>query len=102
MTNNECRMTKRIRALDFDLAMTLNSGQVFHWGKAGAGFVGTIGDEPVYLEERKDSLVATGGNEELVRNYFALDHPLSEICASFPDDLAMSAAKKFCRGLRII
>ena len=91
-----------IAAPDFDLPMTLNSGQVFHWDKAGAGFVGTIGDEPVYLEQREDSLVASGGDEELLRNYFALDHPLSEICASFPDDLAMSAAKKFCRGLRII
>ena len=89
-------------ALDFDLAKTLDSGQVFHWDKAGAGFVGTIGDEPVYLEQREDSLVVNGASEEFVRNYFALDHPLSEICASFPDDLAMSAAKKFCRGLRII
>ena len=94
-------MTK-VHAPDFDLPMTLNSGQVFHWDKAGAGFVGTIGDEPIYLEQLEDSLLASGGDEELLRNYFALDHPLSEICASFPDDLAMSAAKRFCRGLRII
>ena len=37
-----------------------------------------------------------------VAHYFALDHPLSEICASFPDDPAMNAARLFCRGLRII
>ena len=35
-------------------------------------------------------------------HYFALDHPLAEICASFPDDPAMNAARLFCRGLRII
>jgi len=35
-------------------------------------------------------------------NYFALDHPLAEICRSFPGDPAMSAARDFCQGLRII
>jgi len=52
---------------------------------------------------------ATPGSRELappvvklVKHYFALDHPLAEICASFPDDPAMNAARHFCRGLRII
>jgi N-glycosylase/DNA lyase len=35
-------------------------------------------------------------------HYFALDHPLAQICASFPDDPVMNAAHDFCRGLRII
>ena len=34
--------------------------------------------------------------------YFALDHPLAEICRSFPDDPTMQAARDFCRGLRIM
>src|SRR5437773_3226404 len=38
----------------------------------------------------------------LVTHYFALDHPLAEICASFPEDPVMNAAREFCRGLRII
>ena len=33
-----------IFAPEFDLAKTLNSGQVFHWQKIGDGFVGAIGD----------------------------------------------------------
>jgi N-glycosylase/DNA lyase len=37
-----------------------------------------------------------------IAHYFALDHPLAEICASFPDDPVMNAARDFCRGLRII
>jgi N-glycosylase/DNA lyase len=94
-------MTKRIPAPDFDLAKTLESGQVFNWEKLDAGFLGVIGDRPVYVEQRGESLLASG-NEKLVRNYFALDHPLSKICASFPDDAAMNAARAFCRGLRII
>src|SRR6267143_5769505 len=112
-----------ISAPDFDLAKTLDSGQLFHWEKIGHGFVGTICDLPIYVEQRGDVLKVRVGKEELdclkqsscgaareegrmvgrtVAHYFALDHPLAEICSSFPDDPAMNAARLFCRGLRII
>lgn len=91
----------KILAPNFDLAMTLDSGQVFHWERAGDGFVGAIGTNAVYVEQRANSL-ATSGRQQEVRHYFALDHPLAEICASFPNDPAMNAAREFCRGLRII
>ncbi len=101
-----------IRAADFDLAMTLDSGQVFHWEKVG-GFVGTIGDLPLYVERKGDVLkVRCGATPQparqrralpgIVAHYFALDHPLEEICESFPDDPLMNSARQFCRGLRII
>jgi N-glycosylase/DNA lyase len=114
-----------ISAPDFDLAMALDSGQVFHWQRIGDGFVGAIADYAVYVEQDGDVLkakieggtsAALGSREkteagsrkpappvaELVKHYFALDHPLAAICASFPNDPAMSAARHFCRGLRII
>ncbi len=109
-----------VPAPDFDLVKTLDSGQVFHWEKIDNGFCGTIDDVAVYVEQRSDALgvhakaasassrcVGEHGQDAhatklLVRNYFALDHPLAEICASFPDDPIMNAARKFCRGLRII
>jgi len=104
-----------IPASDFDLAMTLDSGQVFHWEKADNGFVGTIGDCAVYIEEcgellrasvasASSRLISDDGQDAhaTICRYFALDHPLAEICASFPDDPAMNAARHFCRGLRII
>jgi N-glycosylase/DNA lyase len=102
-----------IPAPDFGLAMTLDSGQVFHWEKADDGFVGTIGDCPVYIEQRAKLLTArnSGGKldgfkpsslRRLVTNYFALDHPLADICASFPNDPIMNETRDFCRGLRII
>jgi N-glycosylase/DNA lyase len=91
-----------ISAPDFDLAITLGSGQVFHWREAGNGFVGTIGDEPVYTEQCGEILRVNRGHAEMARHYFALDHRLAEICGSFPDDPAMNAARNFCRGLRII
>ena len=92
----------RIPAPEFDLAMTLDSGQVFQWERHGAGFIGTIRSRPVYVEQRAESLFVTPGCGALVRNYFALDHPLGAICAAFPGDEAMCAARDFCRGLRIM
>jgi len=103
----------RIDAPGFDLAITLNSGQVFHWEKFGNGFVGTIGENAIYLEQRGDILKVRFGETpkparetralpKTVTRYFALDHPLEEICASFPRDPVMNAARDFCRGLRII
>lgn len=101
-----------ISAPNFDLAATLNSGQVFHWESAGNGFVGTIGDLPVNVEQENALLKVRCGEAAtksprrplpgLIAHYFALDHPLADICASFPDDPAMNAARDFCRGLRII
>jgi N-glycosylase/DNA lyase len=91
-----------VAAPDFDLALTLDSGQTFHWEKAGAGFVGTIGAQAVYVEQRGDRLVVSPGTAQLCARYFSLDHPLADIRASFPDDPAMRAATEYCRGLRII
>ncbi len=101
-----------IPAPDFDLAMTLDSGQVFHWEKTGNGFLGTIDDLPVYVEQNRSVLKVRVGAAParsprrplpgIIAYYFALDHRLAEICASFPDDALMNAACDFCRGLRII
>ena len=113
----------KISAPAFDLAKTLDSGQVFHWKKVGDGFVGTIGERAVYVEQCGNVLQVRASEGELdclkqsscggareerrmvgrtVAHYFALDHPLAEICASFPNDPIMIAARNFCRGLRII
>lgn len=93
---------KEIAAPDFDLARTLDSGQVFHWEKCGDGYAGTIGSNGVYAEQRRNRLFFSGTSAEVTGNYFALDHPLAEIRRSFPNDPAMTVASDFCRGLRII
>ena len=101
----------KIRAPDFDLEKTLESGQVFHWQRIGDGFVGAIDDLPVYVEQRVEFLKVRDGEaarsprlplRRIVARHFALDHPLGEICNSFPKDPVMNAARKFCHGLRII
>ncbi|HEY2102083.1 MAG TPA: DNA glycosylase [Chthoniobacterales bacterium] len=92
----------QLAAPDFDLPVTLDSGQVFHWARQDRGFVGAIADSAVYIYQEGDSLEFKGASSKIIAHYFALDHPLLEICASFPDDLVMNAARDFCRGLRII
>ncbi len=92
----------RVAAAGFDLVATLECGQVFHWRLVGAGYVGAIGAVPVYVEQRDGDLLVTEGCAELASRYFALDHPLPAIYASFPGDPAMRAALDACRGLRII
>ena len=104
----------KIRAPDFDLEKTLDSGQVFHWQKVGDGFVGTIGDRAASCRSNAANVlkVRFGGPPKptreprvlpgIVERYFALDHPLAEICDSFPKDPVMNAARDFCHGLRII
>jgi N-glycosylase/DNA lyase len=91
-----------VTARDFDLEKTLNCGQVFHWEKSGIGFAGAIGVRAVYVEQKGDRLSFEGAMAKGIADYFSLDHPLMEICGSFPPDPAMTAARDFCRGLRII
>ncbi len=90
-----------IPALDFDLALSLNCGQVFHWVARGDGWLGMIGGEACYVEQRGGELLVTPGMEEKARRYFALDHPLAEIVGTFPRDAAMDAARAACAGMRV-
>src|SRR5436305_4377003 len=69
-----------LTAIDFDLEKTLNCGQVFHWEKSDAGFVGAIGDKATYVEQRADQLHFAGITAKVVANYFSLDHSLANIC----------------------
>ncbi len=106
MFNLSAMQLTEIAAPDFDLALTLDSGQTFHWKSSGSGFVGTIGERAVFVEQVGEVLKAGGtparGLAEVVARYFALDHPLPEICASLPDDPPMQTALGYCRGLRIM
>ena len=93
---------RSLHAPHFDLRLTLECGQLFHWQTDATGYVGTIGSEPARVEQCGDELLVSGTNAETARRYFALDHPLAEIYATFPDDPAMTTALDYCRGLRIV
>jgi len=84
------------------LELTLNSGQAFHWKREGGGWLGAIGEAAVYLEQRDGELLVNAGAEDAASNYLALDHPLEEIAATFPQDPVTQEALSFCRGMRIL
>ena len=92
-----------ISAPHFNLRLTLESGQVFHWLPEEDGiYRGLIGDLPVRVKQVGGELWVTPGAQAVAAHYFALDHDLPAICASFPADPAMTQAAAFCCGLRLI
>ena len=93
---------RHLAAPEFDLHATLGCGQVFHWTREGERWLGMIDGQPVVAEQRGAELLVNAEAETVARRYFALDHPLAEIYASFPADPAMSAAVAYGRGLRIV
>jgi N-glycosylase/DNA lyase len=93
---------RRIPGAGIDLTKTLECGQVFHWTRYEAGFVGTIAETPSYLEQVGGGLLVPKGQEAIVQRYLALDHPIEAIEASFPEDSAIQAATRFSHGIRIV
>lgn len=86
----------------FRLTETIESGQVFHWQRTPIGWTGLVDRTPIHVQQTGDHLLVTPGQEDLVRHYFSLDHPLEKIFTTFPDDAFTRAAVTHCRGLRII
>src|SRR5262245_54110998 len=88
----------------FDLAATLNSGQVFHWHRDGATFTGLIDDTPVRLEQSSpNTLLIHEGDPTLVSRYLALDHDLAAMHRTLPPaDPHLTRALKFAPGIRIL
>jgi N-glycosylase/DNA lyase len=86
----------------FDLEKTLHSGQVFHWQKIAAGYIGAIDHTPIYLEQSGANLRFAKSQRDRVIEYLALDHQMDSIEATFPRDSALREAAKFSRGLRIV
>jgi len=91
-----------VATAEFDLEATLGCGQVFHWVREGAGWLGAVGGVALYVEQGEGRVSVAAGMEEMAGRYLALDHPLAEICATFPEDAAMREAARFCRGMRIV
>lgn len=87
---------------EFDLRMTLESGQTFHWMEFEGGYAGTIGEKGVILRQEGETLHYRGIDPESLRNYLAFDHDLEEIRSSCASHSASSEASLACRGLRIM
>jgi N-glycosylase/DNA lyase len=97
-------MANKINVSDFSLADTLECGQVFRWKRDADGvFTSVIGKKIARVRQSNGHLECDfDGNEDFLRKYFALDHSLPAILATFPRDELTQKAVKTHRGLRVI
>ena len=93
-----------LHVANFDLAATLDSGQVFHWQRDGEVFSGLIGEIPVEIAHVEPGILrVTPGSEALVSHYLALDHDLKAMQRTLPKgDKHLRRALRFAPGIRIL
>jgi N-glycosylase/DNA lyase len=93
-------------ARDYDLAATLDSGQVFRWRKENNSWTGIVGKNYVRLTQKPDGIFAETGasqkNWNWLRNFLQTEIELGKILKTFPDDEPMNNAVTACHGLRIL
>ncbi len=101
---------------DFDLALTLRSGQVFRWRQglsphsASSGqapgtvpfFTGWIGGSLSRVSHEGDQLILSGVSPEKARRFFALDLDLPAITRQIDVDPVIHEALRRYPGLRVI
>ena len=97
---------KSLRVHDYDLGATLDSGQAFRWRFVDGEWQGTIGDRWTALRQDGETIHARCVSDprgwRWLRDYLCLDHDLSQIVSTFPDDEPLRVAVAACRGLRLL
>ena len=98
-----------LSARDYDLAATLDSGQVFRWVEnpgTPPSWTGVVGNHWVRLTQRDDGILAETAapqeNWDWLRHFLQSDVDLSSILKTFPDDEPMRRAVAACHGLRVL
>jgi N-glycosylase/DNA lyase len=94
------------RVRDYDLAATLDSGQVFRWQKQNESWVGVVGKNSARLTQTDGGIVAetSTGIDDLdwLRDFLQIGTDLDAVLKTFPDDEPMRAAVAACPGLRLL
>jgi N-glycosylase/DNA lyase len=91
---------------NYDLAATLDSGQVFRWRQEGNSWNGVVGNNFVRLAQIKDGIQAESPapqtNWNWLTKFLQTEIDLATILKTFPDDEPMRNAVAACHGLRIL
>ena len=91
---------------DYDLAATLTSGQAFRWEQQNGGWEGVVEGRWVRLEQRERGIMARTPEAvaawQWLRDYLQTDVDLDAVLRTFPQDDAMQASVRACRGLRLL
>jgi len=95
-----------LRVRDYDLAATLDSGQVFRWQTCNDSWVGVIGRHWVRLTQTPGGIRAeTAGpvaDWRWLRDYLQTETDLAAVLKTFPDDAPLRDAVAACHGLRVL
>jgi N-glycosylase/DNA lyase len=92
---------------DYNLAMTLNSGQTFRWEPHQGGWESVIGQRWVRLEQHHDGItaetIASPDDWSWLTHYLQTKVQLQAVIDAFPpDDPHLRAAVQTCHGLRLL
>ena len=94
------------RVRDYDLAATLDSGQVFRWQRQDESWVGVVGKNFARLTQTDGGILAetSTGIDDLnwLRDFLQIGTDLDAVLKTFPDDEPMRAAVAACPGLRLL
>ena len=99
-----CRLVIPVR--DYNLELTLTSGQAFRWRRSGDGWEGVVAGRWVRLKALDDGLRAETAapvrDWQWLRDYLQTDLDYEAVLQSFPDDPHLRAAVAAGRGLRLL
>jgi N-glycosylase/DNA lyase len=91
---------------NYNLDLTLNSGQAFRWRKIGQAWEGVVGSRWVRLRSAAGSIVAETAEPvnrwDWLSHYLQLEADLAAILAAFPPDPFLQQAVRACAGLRLL
>jgi N-glycosylase/DNA lyase len=95
-----------LRVRDYDLAATLDSGQVFRWRQNGNSWEGIVGKHLVRLTQIRDGIRAETAapvtDWQWLRDFLQTEIDFNAVLKTFPDDEPMRAAVAACQGLRVL
>jgi N-glycosylase/DNA lyase len=95
-----------LRIRDYDLAATLDSGQVFRWQRQNDSWTGVIGKNQVRLAQTREGIFAETAEPQKcwdwLRDFLQTETDLAAVLKTFPGDEPMRAAVAACHGLRVL
>jgi N-glycosylase/DNA lyase len=95
-----------LRVRDYDLAATLDSGQVFRWREQNGSWTGVVGKNFTRLTQTREGIFAETAapqkNWGWLREFLQTETGLEKILKTFPDDAPMKDAVTACHGLRLL
>jgi N-glycosylase/DNA lyase len=91
---------------DYNLAATLDSGQVFRWRQNGNAWDGVLGKHFIRLTQTDRGIqsvtAAPVTDWNFLREFLQTDTDLAVMLKTFPDDEPMNTAVARCPGLRLL